>query len=96
MYNSLEYSKKYRKTTGSLCYYYIDEPNSGIDDNEIKYSIINSKSFECKANFIGCVTHNNLTKNDVKTAVPLKYLTNFCRSLTLLDRAFRGYQRMGY
>ena len=51
MYNSLEYSKKYRKTTGSLCYYYIDEPNSGIDDNEIKYSIINSKSFECKANF---------------------------------------------
>ena len=71
-----------------MCYYYIDEPNSDIDDNEIKYSIINSKSFECKANFTGCVTHNNFTKKDVKTDVPLKYLTNFCRSLTLSDPGF--------
>ena len=27
------------------------------------------------------VTHNNLTKNDVKVVVPLKYLSNFWRSL---------------
>ena len=46
MYNLLEYSKNYRKTTGSLWNYYGDEPNSDTDDNEIKYTIINSKFFD--------------------------------------------------
>ena len=83
MYNLLEYSKNYRKTTGSLWNYYRDEPNSDTDDNEIKHSIINSNSFDYKANFIGNVTHNNLTKNDVKIVVSLKYLSNFWRSLNM-------------
>ena len=52
MYNLFEYSKNYKKT-GSLWNYYRDEPNSDTDDNEINYSIINSKSFYYKANFIG-------------------------------------------
>ena len=56
MYNLLEYSKNYGKTTGSLWNYYRDEPNSYTDNKEIKYSIINSKSFDYKANFIGSVT----------------------------------------
>ena len=30
------------------------------------------------------MTHNNLTKNDVKVVVPLKHLSNFCRSLNIL------------
>ena len=77
MYNLLEYSKSYRKATGSLWNYYTHEPNSDTDNNEIKHSIINSKPFDYKANFIGSVTHKNLTKNDVKIVVPLKYLTNF-------------------
>ena len=38
MYNLLEYSKNYRKTTGSLWNYYRDEPNSGAVGN-INYSI---------------------------------------------------------
>ena len=77
MYNLLEYSKNYRKTTGSLWNYYRDEPNSGINGG-INYSIMGSKSFDYKANFIeDGVTHNNLTKNDVKIVVPLKYLSNF-------------------
>ena len=80
MCNLLEYSTNYRKTTGSLWNYYRDEPNSDTDVNEIKHSIINSKSIDCKVNFIGSVTHNNLTKNDIKIAVPLKYLSNFWRS----------------
>ena len=43
-----------------------------------------SKSFDYKANFIeDGVTHNNLTKNDVKIVVPLKYLSNFWRSLNI-------------
>ena len=36
MYNLLEYSKNYRKTTGTLWNYCRDEPNSDTDDNEIK------------------------------------------------------------
>ena len=54
--------------------YYRDEPNSDTDDNEIKHSTIHSKSFGYKANFIGSVTHNNSTKNDVKFVAPSKYL----------------------
>ena len=33
MYNLLEYSKKYSKTTGSFWNYYRDEPNSGANNN---------------------------------------------------------------
>ena len=84
MYNLLEYSKNYRKTTGSLRNYYRDEPNSGTDANNITHSILNSKSFDYKANFIeDGITQNNLTKNDVKTVVPLKHLSNFWRSLNI-------------
>ena len=84
MYNLLEYSKNYRKTTGSLWNYYRDEPNSSTDDNEIMHSILNSESFDYKANFIeNGVTQNNLTKNDVKVVVPLKHLINFWRSLNI-------------
>ena len=78
MYNLLEYSKNYRKTTGSLWNYYRDEPSSSTDNNDITHSILNSESFDYKANFMeNGVTHNNLTKNDVKVVVPLKHLSNF-------------------
>ena len=40
-------------------------------------------SFKYKANLIGN-TENNGTKNGVKIAVPLKYLSNFWRSLEML------------
>ena len=52
-HNLLAHSKNYRKTTGSLWNYYNDEPNSDTDDNEIMHSIINSKYFDYKENFIG-------------------------------------------
>ena len=42
MYNLLEYSKNYRKTTGSLWNYYRDEPSSTIGANNITHSILNS------------------------------------------------------
>ena len=83
MYNLLEYSKNYRKTTGSLWNYYRDEPNSGVNGG-INYSIMNSKSFDYKVNFIeNGVAQGNLTKNDVKIVVPLTYLSNFWRSLNI-------------
>ena len=41
MYNLLEYSKNYSKTTGSFWNYYRDEPNSGIggENNNVNNSI---------------------------------------------------------
>ena len=71
MYNLLEYSKNYKKT-GSWWNYYKDEPNSSTDNN-ITHSILNSRPFDYKANFIGSVTNNNLIKNDVKIVIPLKH-----------------------
>ena len=84
MYNLLEYSKNYKKTTGSLWNYYRDEPSSTIGDNNITHSILNSESFDYKASFMeNGVTHDNLTKNDVKVVVPLKHLSNFWRHLDI-------------
>ena len=78
MYNLLKYSKNYDWN------YYRDEQNSDTDDKGINYSIINSKSFDYKANFMKSgVTQNNLTKNNVKMVVSLKYLSNFWRSLNI-------------
>ena len=63
IYNLLEYSKNYKKTTDSLWNYYRDEPNSSIGANNITHSILNSKSFDYKGNFMKyVVTQNNLTK----------------------------------
>ena len=42
MYNLLEYSKNYSKTTGRFWNYYRDEPNSGANNN-INCSIKDSK-----------------------------------------------------
>ena len=58
MYNLLKYSKNYKKATGSLWNYYRDEPNSGTDANNITHSILNSKSFDYKENFM----ENGVTK----------------------------------
>ena len=75
MYNLLEYSRSYRKTTGSLWNYYRDEPT---------HSILNSESLDYKVNFMeDGVTNNNLTKNDVKVVIPLKHLSNFWRHLNI-------------
>ena len=84
MYNLLEYSKNYRKTTGSLWNYYRDEPNSDTDDNKITHSILNSGSFDYKASFMeNTVTQNNLIKSNVKIITPLKHLSNFWRNLNI-------------
>ena len=73
-----------KKTTGSLWNYYRDEPSSSTDDGNITHSILNSESFDYKAHFMeNGVTHNNLTKNDLKVVVPLKHLSNFWRGLNI-------------
>ena len=45
MYNLLEYSKNYRKTTGSLWNYYRDEPSNPFSSN--------SESFKYKTSITG-------------------------------------------
>ena len=78
MYNLLEYSQKYSKTTGSLWNYYRDEPNSGVggENDSINYSIENSKSFEYKTSITGKFEGNNPEK-EVEIVVSLKHLSNF-------------------
>ena len=79
MYNLLEYSKNYRKTTGSLWNYYRDEPNSGTDvNNKITHSNLNSESVDYKANFMeNGVTENNLIKNNVTNFYSTKIFKQF-------------------
>ena len=86
MHNLLEYSKKYEKTSGSLFNYYRDEPKEhtiGDGDNAINISIRNSESFDYKTKIVRSLATGELEKNDVETAIPLKYLGNFWRSLDI-------------
>ena len=84
MYNLLEYSKNYSKTTGSFWNYYRDEPNSGIggDNSNVNYSVKDSKSFDYKTSITGKLEGNN-TEKEVEIVVPLKYLSNFWRTLNM-------------
>ena len=86
MYNLLEYSKNYEKTSGSLFDYYRDEPSEliiGDGDNARNISIRNSKYFDYKTNIIGNLDIGGDEKEDVEIAIPLKYLGNFWRSLDI-------------
>ena len=84
MYNLTEYSKNYSKTSGSLWNYYRDEPNSGLGgaDNNLDYSIKDSKSFDYKTGITGKLADDNRTKN-AEIVVPLKDLSNFWRKLDI-------------
>ena len=81
MHKLLEYSKNYSKATGSFWNYYRDEPNSGANNN-INYSVKDSKSFDYKASFTGKLEGNN-TEKEAEIVVPLKYLSNFWRLLDI-------------
>ena len=86
MYNLLEYSKNYKKTSGSLFNYYRDEPNKAEianDNGAINISIRNSKSFDCKTEITGSLDAGEDEKEDATIAIPLKYLGNFWRSLDI-------------
>ena len=86
MYNLIEYSENYRKTTGSLWNYYRDESNNPPADNYNADPIANYASFKYKSSITGKTPHNynddNIT-NDVEIVVPLKYLRNFWRTLDM-------------
>ena len=73
MYNLIEYSDNYSKTSGSLWQYYKDEPNDNL---------ANFESFKSKVKITGNTPADGNTKN-VKIIIPLKYLSNFWRTLEM-------------
>ena len=75
MYNLLEYSKNYRKTTGSLWNYYRDEPSNPLSSN--------SESFKYKTNIVGKTPEDNDSLTNAKVVIPLKHLSNFWRALNI-------------
>ena len=74
MYNLIEYSDNYSKTSGSLWQYYKDDPNDNTE---------NSESFKSKVKITGKTPNNGNTK-DVEKIVPLIYLNSFSRALEML------------
>ena len=86
MYNLIEYSDNYQDSSATLYQYKRDEPPEGnaIDD----LTADNSSSFKYKIKLLGNVTEFDgdaagVRRLNVKVAVPLKYLSNFFRSLEM-------------
>ena len=82
MYSLIEYSDNYAKTTGSLWQYCQDILARNANDNIVIFAENNTTdSFKFKAKITG-QTGNDGTK-DVEIMVPLKYLSNFWRTLEM-------------
>ena len=81
MYNLIEYSDNYAKTTGSLWQYCKDIP--ALINNQIVIFTANNLTdlFIFRVKITG-QTGNNGTK-DVEIMIPLKYLSNFWRTLEM-------------
>ena len=82
MYNLIEYSDNYAKTTGSLRQYCKDIPARNNNTEIVDFTAANNTdSFNFKPKITG-QTGNGGTK-DVEIMVPLKYLSNFWRTLEM-------------
>ena len=83
MYNLIEYSDNYSDTSGSLWQFKRDE----VPANNADLTINNSQSFKYKAALLGktadAVNNTNSSVKEAKIVVPLKYLSNFWRSLEM-------------
>ena len=86
MYNLIEYSSNYSGTAGSLWFYSKDEAtnfNADIENNNA------FKSFEYKTKLVGetkaqpTLDNNSGILKNATIAMPLKYLSNFYRSLEI-------------
>ena len=82
MYNLIEYSDNYSKTSGNL-WQYCNEIPAVDDDGDIEdFNGANATdSFNFKTKIIGQT--NNDDRIDVEIMVPLKYLSNFWRTLEM-------------
>ena len=95
MYNLLEYSKNYRKTTRSSWNYYRDEPSDPLSSNSesFKYKIsitgntynVDEKITDYDGNEVDNPKYNanKAGKNETEVVTPLKHLSYFWRSLNI-------------
>ena len=82
MYNLIEYSDNYQDSSATLYQYKRDEPPE--DDAVADLTVDNSSSLKYKISLLGnLVVANNIARINVKVVVPLKYLSNFFRSLEM-------------
>ena len=73
MYNLIQYSDNYSKTSGRLWLCHKDEPNNNLADSE---------SYKSKVTITESTTADGNSKH-VQIIVPLKYLSNFWRTLKM-------------
>ena len=86
MYNLIEYSDNYADSSG--CLYQLERDKSPTNDggNPLNVAVDNSASFKYKASLLGKADYadgNDKSLKYTKIVVPLKYLSNFFRSLEM-------------
>ena len=83
MYNLIEYSDNYSDTLGRLGQFKRDD----VPANNVDFTINISQSFKYKAALLGktadALNNTNSSAKKAKIVVPLKYLSNFWRSLEM-------------
>ena len=92
-----EYSKNYKKATGSFWNYYIDEPNNPPLDNYNSDPITNFESFKYKSSITGKTSDENTkngentkqgntkTKRNLEIVVPLSLTLTWSENFVLTD-----------
>ena len=80
IYNLIEYSDNYQDSSATLYQYKRDEPPDDMANNLTQ----NNSKFDYKIKLLANPEFdNNITRLNVKIVVPLKYLSNFFRSLEM-------------
>ena len=86
MYNLIEYSDNYADSSGSLYQFKRDESPMNNAGNLNNVALDNSTSFKYKASLLGKADDddgNDRSMKNTKIVVPLKYSSNFFRSLEM-------------
>ena len=82
MYNLIEYSYNYSKTSGGLWQYCKEIPAINDVGNIVDFNGANATdSFNFKNKIIGETNNNGI--NNIEIMVPLKYLSSFWRTLEM-------------
>ena len=82
MYNLIEYTENYFKTSGSLWQYYKEIPAVGDNDVIIDFNGAHATdSFSFKAKITGQTNNNGII--NIEVMLPLKYLSNVWRALEM-------------
>ena len=82
IYNLLEYSDNYTDSSGSLWQFKRDKRNMTNALNPDNVATDGSSSFKYKSSLLGAANATGALEN-AKIVVPLKYLSNFFRSLEI-------------